>query len=171
MAAPSLPRARLGVPRPGTLNFPVWFVVALGAVYEVIILWRSGSTPPYRFVIPYAVPIFDTPFALVAIGIGYLCLERHRLRQDVRSAGLGTTLGLTALLALAHILAQPDYPGTPGVNAGIAPYFFFLSYLAGLAGIGLAAHCGDRSFQLTDRARFGIGAVGVLLSLAVVVGV
>src|SRR5206468_6505 len=130
----------------------------------------SGEVPR-RFAIPYAVPIFDTPFALVAVGIGYLCLERHRLRQDVRSAGMGSTLWLTALLALAHILAQPDYPGTPGVNAGIAPYFFFLSYLAGLAGIGLAAHYGDRSFQLTDRARFGIGAVVVLLSLAVVVGV
>jgi len=139
-------------------------------VYEAVFCLGSPGLPR-RFVIPYAVPIFDTPFALVAIGIGYLCLERHRLRQDVRSAGLGTTLGLTALLALAHILAQPDYPGTPGVNAGIAPYFFFLSYLAGLAGIGLAAHSGDRSFSLTDRTRLWIGAVVVALSVVVVVGV
>src|SRR5437867_7260333 len=107
----------------------------------------------------------------MAIGVAYLCLERHRLRQHAHSAVLGMTLWVARLLAVAHICAQPDYPGTPGVNAGIAPYFFFLSYLAGLAGIGLAAHYGDRSFQLTDRARFGIGAVVVLLSLAVVVGV
>ena len=152
------------------LSLPILLGVAIGVVYEVAVGLGSGEVPR-RFAIPYAVPIFDTPFALVAVGIGYLCLERHRLRQDVRSAGMGSTLWLTALLALAHILAQPDYPGTPGVNAGIAPYFFFLSYLAGLAGIGLAAHYGDRSFQLTDRARFGIGAVVVLLSLAVVVGV
>src|SRR5216117_1666597 len=155
---------------PGRRVFVVLFYVAVGALYESLVWFGWGALMP-RFPTPYAVPIFDVPFALVAVGIGYLCLERHRLRQDVRSAGMGSTLWLTALLALAHILAQPDYPGTPGVNAGIAPYFFFLSYLAGLAGIGLAAHYGDRSFQLTDRARFGIGAVVVLLSLAVVVGV
>ena len=152
------------------LSLPILLGLTLGIVYEAVFCLGSPGLPR-RFVIPYAVPIFDTPFALVAIGIGYLCLERHRLRQDVRSAGLGTTLGLTALLALAHILAQPDYPGTPGVNAGIAPYFFFLSYLAGLAGIGLAAHSGDRSFSLTDRTRLWIGAVVVALSVVVVVGV
>jgi len=152
------------------LSLPILLGVILGVVYEsVLCLGPAGL--PRRFAIPYAVPIFDTPFALVAVGIGYLCLERHRLRQDVRSAGMGTTLWLTALLALAHILAQPDYPGTPGVNAGIAPYFFFLSYLAGLAGIGLAAHSGDRSFSLTDRTRFWIGAAVVAFSLVVVVGV
>src|SRR6267143_3028219 len=152
------------------LSLPILLGVILGVVYESVLCLGPAGLPP-RFAIPYAVPIFDTPFALVAVGIGYLCLERHRLRQDVRSAGMGTTLWLTALLALAHILAQPDYPGTPGVNAGIAPYFFFLSYLAGLAGIGLAAHSGDRSFSLTDRTRFWIGAAVVAFSLVVVVGV
>src|SRR6267143_1394777 len=77
---------------------------------------------------------------------------------------MGTTLWLTALLALSHVLAQPDYPANPGVNAGIAPYFFFLSYFAGLAGIGLAAHCDERSFPLTGRGRLAIGAAVVVLS-------
>jgi hypothetical protein len=47
----------------------------------------------------------------MAIGVAYLCLERHRLRQDVESAVLGMTLWVMGLLALAHIFTQPDYPG------------------------------------------------------------
>src|SRR5438309_6090608 len=137
--------------------------VPVGVLYASLVWfgWR-GLIP--RFPTPYAVPIFDAPFALVAIGIGYLCLERHRLREDARSAGMGSTLWLTALLALSHILAQPDYPANPGVNAGIAPYFFFLSYFAGLGGIGLAAHWGERSFPLTGRGRFAIALGIVVLS-------
>src|SRR3989442_4553281 len=145
---------------PGRRVFVVLFYVAVGALYESLVWFRWGAMMP-RFPTPYAVPIFDVPFALVAIGIGYLCLERHRLRQDARSAGMGTTLWLTALLALSHVLAQPDYPANPGVNAGIAPYFFFLSYFAGLVGIGLAAHCGERGFPLTGRRQLAIGAGGV----------
>src|SRR5437879_9788039 len=49
-------------------------------LYEAILLF-TPLLAPYRFPIPYAVPIFDTPFALMAIGVAYLCLERHRLRQ------------------------------------------------------------------------------------------
>src|SRR5215831_8282924 len=124
--------------------------------------------PPYRLPIPYAIPIVDAPFALVAIGVGYLCLERHRLRQDAESAAIGITLWLTALLALAHILAQPDYPGTTGVNPGIAPYYFFTSFFAGFVGIGLAARYGSRPFPLTDRGRFLIGAAVFALSLLIV---
>src|SRR5438309_7637088 len=141
----------------------VLLYVAIGLLYEGLIWFGWGAMVP-RFPTPYAVPIFDVPFALVAVGIGYLCLERHRLRQDARSAGMGTTLWLTALLTLSHVLAQPDYPANPGVNAGIAPYFFFLSYFAGLVGIGLAAHCGERSFPLTGRGRLAIGAAVVVLS-------
>src|SRR5436189_25529 len=141
----------------------VLLYVTVGVLYESLVWFGSGTLMP-RFPPPYAVPIFDVPFALVAVGIGYLCLERHRLRQDARSAGMGTTLWLTALLALSHVLAQPDYPANPGVNAGIAPYFFFLSYFAGLAGIGLAAHCGERGFPLTGRGRLAIGAAVVVLS-------
>src|SRR2546422_10935312 len=89
----------------------------------------SSVLAPYRFAIPYAVPIFDTPFVLAAIGVGYLCWERHRVRQDVRSASLGGALWLAGLLGVAHIVAQPDYSSTAGVNPGIAPYFFLLSYL------------------------------------------
>src|SRR5438105_7804431 len=141
----------------------VLLYVALGALYEGLV-WFGWATLLPRFPTPYAVPIFDVPFALVAVGIGYLCLERHRLRQDARSAGMGATLWLTALLALSHVLAQPDYPANPGVNAGIAPYFFFLSYFAGLVGIGLAAHCGERSFRLTGHGRLAIAVGTVALS-------
>src|SRR5437867_8432928 len=140
----------------------VLLYVTVGVLYESLVWFGSGAITP-RFPTPYAVPIFDVPFALVAVGIGYLCLERHRLRQDARSAGMGGTLWLTALLALSHVLAQPDYPANPGGNAGIAPYFFFLSYFAGLAGSGLAAHCGERSFPLTGRSRLAIGAGGIVL--------
>src|SRR5436309_458333 len=143
--------------------FVVLLCVAAGVLYESLV-WFGWCAMMPRFPTPYAVPIFDLPFALVAVGIGYLCLERHRLRQDARSAGMGSTLWLTALLALSHILAQPDYPANPGVNAGIAPYFFFLSYFAGLAGIGVAAHCGERGFPLTGRGRLAIGAAVVVLS-------
>jgi hypothetical protein len=111
--------------------------LVVGLVYEGLIWFGWGALMP-RFPTPYAVPIFDVPFALVAIGIGYLCLERHRLRQDARSAGMGTTLWLTALLAFSHVLAQPDYPANPGVNAGIAPFFFFLSYFGSGHGRRLA---------------------------------
>ena len=96
-------------------------MILAGLVYEVV-LFFTPVLAPYRFPIPYAVPIFDTPFALVGLGVAYLCLERHRLRQDVQSVALGATLWLTGLLALAHIFTQPDYPGTPGVHAGVAPY-------------------------------------------------
>jgi signal transduction histidine kinase len=143
--------------------FVVLFYVLVGGAYESLVWFGWGAMMP-RLPTPYAVPIFDVPFALVAVGIGYLCLERHRLRQDAQSAGMGTTLWLTALLALSHVLAQPDYPANPGVNAGIAPYFFFLSYFAGLVGIGLAAHGGRRSFPLTDRGRLTIGAAVVILT-------
>src|SRR2546428_5913398 len=155
---------------PGRRVFVVLFYVAVGALYEGLLCSGWGAIMT-RFPTPYAVPIFDVPFALVAVGIGYLCLERHRLRQDARSAGMGTSLWLTALLALSHVLAQPDYPANPGVNAGIAPYFFFLSYFAGLVGIGLAAHCGERGFPLTGRGRLAIGAGAVVLSGALMTAV
>src|SRR2546426_4941109 len=148
---------------PGRRVFLVLFYVAVGALYESLVWFRWGAMMQ-RFPTPYAVPIFDVPFALVAVGVGYLCLERHRLRQDFRSAGMGITLWLTALLALAHILAQPDYPANPGVNAGIAPYFFLLSYLTGLAGIGLAGHFGERGFALAERAWLKIAVAVAALS-------
>src|SRR5205809_1144663 len=150
--------------------FIVLLCVAAGVLYESLVWFGWGAMMP-RFPTPYAVPIFDVPFALVAVGVAYLCLERHRLRQDARSAGMGTTLWLTALLALAHVFAQPDYPANPGVNPGIAPYFCFLSYFAGLIGIGLAAHCGERSFPLTGRGRLAIGAGIVVLSGVLMVAV
>src|SRR5438034_1131740 len=145
--------------------------ITLGAIlYEATLLF-TPLLAPYRFPIPYAVPIFDSPFALMAIGVAYLCLERHRLRQDAQSAALGMTLWVAGLLALAHIFTQPDYPGTPGVNAGVAPYFFFLSYFFALTGLGLAAHYGDRQLSLSDGARLTIVIGLLILSVAIVTAV
>ena len=80
--------------------------IGLSGLYVGTLLFTT-LLEPYRFRTPFAIPIFDVPFALVAIGIGYLCLERHRLRQDRESAAIGITLLLTALLAIAQIAAQP----------------------------------------------------------------
>src|SRR5262249_58938357 len=96
-------RAELGPGR--RVPLLLMLVATVGLAYEAVLLFTSVLTP-YRFPIPYAVPIFDTPFVLVATGIGYLCLERHRLRQDFQSAAIGTSLWLAALLAIAHILTQ-----------------------------------------------------------------
>src|SRR3989454_569540 len=139
-------------------------------LYEAILLF-TPLLAPYRFPIPYAVPIFDSPFALMAIGVAYLCLERHRLRQDAQSAVLGMTLWVAGLLALAHIFAQPDYPGVPGVNAGVAPYFFFLSYFFALMGLALATHYGDRELRLTDGAWLRIVIGLLVLSVAIAIAV
>jgi two-component system NtrC family sensor kinase len=153
-------------------NALVVLVAMLGFVYEAVLLFTS-ILAPYRFPIPYAVPIFDTPFVLGATGIGYLCVERHRVRHDLQSAVLGVTLWLAALLALAHILAQPDYPGAPGINPGVAPYLFFSSYLVALGGVALAIHHADRRLALSDRTRWmslgGAAVVAVVIVATVFV--
>src|SRR5262250_871968 len=82
-------------------------VAMVGLAYEAVLAFTSVLAP-YRFPIPYAVPLFDIPFVLVATGIAYLCRERHRVRQDFQSAALGTSLFMAALLATGHILTQPD---------------------------------------------------------------
>src|SRR5256886_5174745 len=123
-----------------------------GLVYFGVVTLTSVFAP-YRFAIPYAVPIFDTPFVLAAIGVGYLCWERHRVRQDVRSASLGGALWLAGLLGVAHIVAQPDYSSTARVNPGLAPYLLLLSYLAGLLGVAPPASLPDRTLPLGTRAR------------------
>jgi signal transduction histidine kinase/ActR/RegA family two-component response regulator len=144
----------------------LWLMLVTLA-YEAALL-LVPALRDYRLPIPYAVPIFDMPFVFVGIGVGYLCLERHRVRQDFGSAALGASLWLAALLAAAHILAQPDYPISPGVDAGIAPYFFFLSYLSALAGIGLATYYGGRPMPMSDRARVQTGIGVFVLSLVIV---
>jgi len=156
--ASSVPRRRLG--RPASALLLVGLVLGLG--YHALLLF-SPLLQPYRFPVPYAVPIFDTPFVLAALAVGYLCLERHRLLQDWRSAAMGITLELGAILALAHILVQPDYPGTPGMDPGVAPYFFLLSYLTGFASIGLATYDSQRRLPLSDRGRgwLGLGNLGL----------
>jgi signal transduction histidine kinase/CheY-like chemotaxis protein len=142
-----------------------WMLMALAYAAALMLV---PALRGYRLPIPYAVPIFDMPFVFVGIGVGYLCLERHRVRQDFGSAALGASLWLAALLAAAHILAQPDYPISPGVDAGIAPYFFFLSYLCALAGIALATYYGDRPLPMSDRARVQTGIGVFVLSLVIV---
>lgn len=142
-------------------------VAMVGLAYEALLLFTSFLAP-YRFPTPYAVPIFDTPFVMVAAGIGYLCIERHRMRQDFQSAAIGTSLFLAALLAIAHILTQPDYPFTPGVNPGLAPYLFFTSYFVALAGIALGTHFADSPLPLTDHDRRMILVGSVALALLIV---
>jgi len=153
-------------PRP----MPSILLALSGLVYFGLLIFTSVLAP-YRFPIPYAVPIFDTPFVLAAIGVGYLCWERHRLRQDLRSASLGGALWLAGLLGVAHILAQPDYPSTVGVEPGVAPYFLFLSYLAGFVGVALASSFADRQLSLSDRARLWIAAAVFGLGIVIVVAV
>src|SRR5207245_1381510 len=88
-----------------------------------------------------------------------------------QSAVLGMTLWVAGLLAVAHIFAQPDYSGTPGVNAGVAPYFFFLSYFFVLTGLALSAHYGDHQLPLSDGARFKIVIGLLVLSVVIVIAV
>ena len=145
--------------------------VAIVGIGYAALLFFTTFLAPYRFPIPYAVPLFDIPFALVATGIAYLCLERHRIRQDFQSAAIGTSLFVAALLAIAHILTQPDYPFAPGVNPGIAPYLFFAGYLVALTGVALGTHHADRHLPLTDRGRrtivVGCVALGAVVPLMV----
>ena len=143
-------------------------VATVGLAYEALLAFTSVLVP-YRFPIPYAVPLFDIPFVLVATGIAYLCLERHRLRQDFQSAAMGTSLFLAALLAIGHILTQPDYPFGQGVNPGIAPYLFFASYLAALTGVALGTQYADRQLPLTDRSRTMVILGCVVLSVVIAV--
>ena len=145
-------------------------VAIVGFAYEAVLLFTSVLAP-YRFPMPYAVPIFDTPFVLFATGVGYLCLERHRLRQDFQSVAIGLSLWLAALLAIAHILTQPDYPGSPGVNPGVAPYLFFASYLAAFAGLALGTHYAERALSLNDKRRWLSVGGTVALSMLFVVAV
>ena len=143
-------------------------VATVGLAYEALLLFTSVLAP-YRFPIPFAVPLFDIPFVLVAIGIAYLCLERHRIRQDFQSAAMGTSLFLAALLAIGHILTQPDYPFSQSVNPGIAPYLFFASYLAALTGVALGTQYADRQLPLTDRGRTMVILGCVVLSAVIAV--
>jgi signal transduction histidine kinase len=145
-------------------------VAMVGLAYEAVLAFTSALAP-YRFPIPYAVPLFDIPFVLVATGIAYLCRERHRIRQDFQSAAIGTSLFLAALLAIGHILTQPDYPFAQGVNPGIAPYLFFSSYLAALTGVALGTQYEDRRFSLTERGRTMVILGCILLSAVIVVAV
>jgi hypothetical protein len=148
----------------------VGVVVIIGVLYEAVLAFTS-LLAPYRFRIPYAVPIFDTPFVLVATGVAYLCLERHRLRHDFQSVAIGVSLWLAALLAIGHIVLQPDYSGAPGVNPGIAPYLFFSSYLAAFIGVAFALRYPNRSLPLGGRARSYIGGAVVGVSAVITIAV
>src|SRR5207244_12385493 len=116
-------------------------------------------------------PLLTTPCFTASTGLLPHCSYPHRVRHDLRSASLGSALWLPGLLGVAHILAQPDYSSTLGVNPGIAPYFFFLSYLAGFVGVALAASLADRQLPLSDRARLRIAAAALGLSVVIVVAV
>src|SRR2546421_68666 len=74
---------------------------------------------------------------------------------------------LTVLLALSGLV----YFGVVTLTSGIAPSFFFLSYLAGFVGVALAASLADRPLPLSDRARLRIAAAALGLSVVIVVAV
>src|SRR5256886_11486754 len=114
-------------------------LLALSGLVYFGVVTLTSLLAPYRFAIPYAVPIFDTPFVLAAIGVGYLCWERHRVRQDVRSASLGAALWLAGLLGAAPIPAQPGSPRTAASNPGLPPDFFFLPNLPRFSRLALPA--------------------------------
>jgi two-component system NtrC family sensor kinase len=70
---------------------------------------------------------FDVPFALLAIGIGYLSVERRRLREDRESPRFWIGVGALALSVLLA-LASPPLALTPWtvslVLAGLAVWLF-----------------------------------------------
>jgi signal transduction histidine kinase len=135
----------------------------LGLAYHATLaFWPALAA--FRLPAPHAVAVFDVPFGLVAMGVAYLCLERHRLRRDVRSAALGVTLWLAALLALARVLVEADYPGPVGHDDALASCLLMLSYLVALAGVGLATHRGESPLPLHNATRVAIA--GGVLALA-----
>ena len=78
------------------------------------------------------------------------------------------TLWLTGLLALAHIFAQPDYPGTPASTPAWRRTSIALRRTSGaFLGVALSTHYGRRPLPLTDQARYGIGLA--LLALAAII--
>jgi signal transduction histidine kinase/ActR/RegA family two-component response regulator len=168
-------------PAPGPSHRPALSAFRILATVAGVATVAYGAAPllthlldGYLFHAPYAIPAMDAPFAIVAIGVGYLCLERHRLRNDVQSAALGNMLWLAALLTVAHILSQPDNSVTGGMPAGVAPYLFLSSYLAVFLGVGLATHGGGRPCPLSDRGRlwlglFTLGVAGLVVGAVLLV--
>ena len=163
---PSHHRPRIGPPP--AISTRTWLIIALSLAYQTTLV-LTHLLDRQRLPTPYAVPMFDAPFVLVAIGVGYLCFERHRLRNDFQSAALGNMLWLAAVLTVVHILAQPDYPTTTLIDPTLAPYLYLAGYLTVFLGIGLATHHGNRAFPLEDRGRFWLG-VGVFALATLVVG-
>jgi signal transduction histidine kinase len=121
----------------------------------------------YPLPVPYALPVLEGSFALVGMGVAYLCLERHRLRQDLRSVALGVALWVTSLLALAHLLAQPEYAGAT-LGAEVAGCLFLVSFLVALAGAAIVTHGGRRKFALGDTALALIAGGGVAITAGLV---
>jgi len=143
-----------------------WLVFGVSLVYQATLF--THVLDHQRLPTSYAVPMFDGPFVLLAVGVGYLCLERHRLRNDFQSAALGTMLWLAAVLGGVHILAQPGYPTAAVINPQVAPYLYLGGYLTMFFGVGLAAHRGRHAFPLTDRGRLWLGLAVLGLGAAVV---
>ena len=160
-------------PRPSRSRTLSFFTLLLTAGAVAAVAYRA--TPfltrlfeSYRFRAPSAVTALEAPFAIVAIGVGYLCFERHRLRNDFQSAALGNMLWLAALLTVAHVLTQPNDTLGVGLPAEVASSLFLSSYLAVFLGVGLATHGGARPFVLHDRARLWLGLLVVGVAGAIV---
>jgi signal transduction histidine kinase/CheY-like chemotaxis protein len=169
-----------GTSRSGTFRPRLRSLLTLVLTVAAVGAMAYGATPvltrlveEYRFRAPYAVTALEAPFAIVAIGVGYLCLERHRLRNDLQSAALGNMLWLAALLTVAHMLTISDDAIASGMPPGVASALFLSSYLAVFVGVGLATHGGARRFVLHDAARLWLGlavfgAAGAIVAALIV---
>jgi signal transduction histidine kinase/ActR/RegA family two-component response regulator len=91
--------------RPPT--FPL--IVALPLAIGIAVALGVGLTASRL-----ALPMSETAFALAAVAVGYLGVERQRLRRDARALAVAVPLGVTALAALGHVAYQAHAAGHTG---------------------------------------------------------
>lgn len=151
-------------------SFSVLLIVlgVLAFAYEALLL-LTPLLSLKRFPNPAAAALLDTPYVLAGLGAAYLAFEHHRLRGLRRSAVLAGTLGFTGVIAFAHVLAPSEPAAASPVDANVASYFFFASYLTGFVAIALAAGQGLTERRVEDRRFAWIGAAAVLLAAAGVI--
>ena len=140
------------------LSTPLLLVAGLGVAYEAVLVF-SSVLDHELFHAPSVTAAFDASLALMAAGIGSLCMERHGRRQDLGSAAIGAAMWLTVPVALARLAAPSDDPGVTS------------SLLVGLTGLAVAIGHGARPFALDERRRWvaaaGALVAGLLMALAV----
>lgn len=144
--------------------------LACGLGYLLLIIRFAPTLQAGRFPLPWAVPIYEGPFAVASLAAGYLCFQRHRLREDVGSAALGVGLWVTTVFTVSHMLSQPDYGWRSFLPPPVAPAFLFLAYTAFFMSLGLSAYVGRRRLPLTDRSRVIVGVGAFVVAAGIVAG-